>query len=283
MKKFFLTLDFEEWYHLEYVNRKNKNLDFNVATIEGLGDFFSLLDVYNIKITVFVLGELVFKYSSLIKRISENGHEIGIHGWNHDLLNNKTKADFLREVSEAKKELERLIGKKVKGYRSPCFSIDNEKLEALKEVDIEYDSSYIKFSDHPLYGNLTMKDFKKEDDLIYKKEGFYEFELPTVKILNKYIPISGGGYFRLFPIFLLKFLFKLFLKNNNNFIMYIHPFELSNIKVNLKGSGVLNKFRFQVGRRGGLKKLDWLIRFYIENGFEFKTMTEHINDTMVEK
>jgi len=283
MRRFFLTLDFEEWYHLEYVDKENINPYTNATTIDKLGDFFSILDQYNIKITVFILGELVAKHSNLIKKISKNGHEIAIHGWNHGLLNNKNENIFLREVSKAKKELEDLIGKEVRGYRSPCFSIDNKQLEALKTIGIKYDSSYIKFSEHPLYGSLSMKNFNKVDDLIYIKKGFFEFELPTIKIFNKHIPISGGGYFRLFPRFLLKFLFKLFLKKNSNFVMYLHPFELSNIKVNLKGSVMLNKFRFQVGRRGGLKKLDWLIRFYIENGFEFETMSEYISNSKLKK
>jgi polysaccharide deacetylase family protein (PEP-CTERM system associated) len=275
MNSFFLTLDFEEWYHLDYVNKKDNN--FEVETIQELGSFFSILDKYNIKITVFVLGELISKHAKLIQKISDNGHEIAIHGWNHDLLNSKDQTIFLNEICKTKKELEVLIGKEVRGYRSPCFSIDNIKLEALAEIGITYDSSYIKFSDHPLYGDLSMNNFRNVDDLIYKKKNFFEFELPTFKLFNRYIPISGGGYFRLFPIFLLKFLFNIFLKNNNNFVMYLHPFELTNLSIKVKKLTMLNNFRFNVGRNSSLDKLDWLLKFYIDKKFQFITMSEYID------
>ena len=62
MKKFFLTLDFEEWYHLEYFKdiRKNQNFDHFVFRLDN---FFDFLQNNNIKITVFVVAELALKYS----------------------------------------------------------------------------------------------------------------------------------------------------------------------------------------------------------------------------
>jgi len=279
MKNFFLTLDLEEWYHLEYIDKKSLSENMDISTINKLDYFFSKLDNYGIKITVFVLGELIQEYGELIKKISDNGHEIAIHGWDHALLNKKNNALFLKEISKTKDDLEELIGKEVVGYRSPCFSIDNEKLKILKDIGIKYDSSYIRFSDHPLYGNLSMSSFQKIDDLVYNKEGFFELELPTIKIFGKYIPISGGGYFRLFPKLLLILLFKVFMKRSHNFVMYLHPFELTDIKINTKEMSIRDRFRFQVGRKKNLSKLDWLIQFYIKNGYEFNTMLSYIRST----
>ncbi len=272
MKNFFLTLDFEEWYHLEYL--KNKKNDFH--TINELGNFFDLLKKHEIKITVFVLGELVQRYKSLIKKISDQGHEIAIHGWNHDLVNRKSQSIFLKEILKTKKTLEEIIGKEVIGYRSPCFSIDNKKLESLRTIGIKYDSSFIRFSDHPLYGRLNMEAFRQIEDLVYVKKDFFELELPTMSLFGKNIPISGGGYFRLFPKFILKYLFKKFIKNNNNFIMYLHPFELTNLAVKTNYGSMLNKFRFSVGRKNNLKKVDWMISFFKSFKFEFKTISEYL-------
>lgn len=273
MKNFFLTLDFEEWYHLEYIINKKK--DFH--TINDLGNFFDLLNEHNIKITVFVLGELVQKYKSLIKKISDQGHEIAIHGWNHDLVNRKSQSIFLKEILKTKEILEELTGKEVVGYRSPCFSIDNKKLECLRTIGIKYDSSYIKFFDHPLYGRLNMEAFRQIENLVYVKNDFFELELPTIKFFGKNIPISGGGYFRLFPKLILKYFFKKFINNNNNFIMYLHPFELTNLEVTTNYGSMLNKFRFSVGRKNNLKKVDWMIRFFKSFKFEFKTISEHLS------
>ena len=69
MKKFFLTLDFEEWYHLEYFKdiRKNQNFDHFVFRLDN---FFDFLKNNNIKITVFVVAELALKYPEIIQKIS---------------------------------------------------------------------------------------------------------------------------------------------------------------------------------------------------------------------
>lgn len=278
MKMFFLTLDLEEWYHLEYIDRFKQDAQNDISTIGMLGPFFEMLDKYNIKITVFVLGELVSKHTELIRDIAERGHEIAIHGWNHDLLFDKDTNQFLNEVERAKKALEGLTGQDVIGYRAPCFSMNNEKLEGLRSIGVQYDSSYIRFSDHPLYGEINLKSFKKISDLIYKKSLFLEYELPTIDFFGRRLPISGGGYFRLFPSFLFKLFFRIFLRKNSNFIMYIHPFELSSIDITLNDVTLLNKLRFNVGRRSNLAKLEYLINDCLRSGFVFKTMKESYDE-----
>jgi polysaccharide deacetylase family protein (PEP-CTERM system associated) len=273
---FFLTLDLEDWYHLDYFQKYD--IPKKGCMVSAVLPFFEVLDKHNIKITVFVLGELIEEYSSLIKEISNRGHEISIHGWDHVLLHKKETKDFYEEISKTKKSLEKLIGKPVIGYRAPCFSLNNEKLNVLKSIGLQYDSSYIQFKEHPLYGSLDVSEFEKIDDLIYQKDGFFEFELPTIKILNKQIPISGGGYFRLLPKFYFKRLWKRYLKSHHNFNLYIHPFELTESKVNLTGVSSADKFRFSAGRKGNLKKLEWLINLAKESNFQFHTLSDYISN-----
>ncbi|MBC8305398.1 MAG: polysaccharide deacetylase family protein, partial [Pelagibacterales bacterium] len=134
-KTIFLTLDLEEWYHLEYL--KKYNLDKNNKLIPELTFFFEFLSDKNISITIFILGELINENSELIKEISKY-HEISIHGWNHDLLYEKTEGNFKEEIKKTKATLEDLTGKEVVGYRAPCFSMSNEKLDWLQELGIEY-------------------------------------------------------------------------------------------------------------------------------------------------
>jgi len=80
-----------------------------------------LLDVLkdnNIKCTFFVLAQQALKYPNLIKRISEEGHHIGLHSLKHlnelFLSPRKTKKDFY----EAVKILNEL-GIKIRFYRPP--------------------------------------------------------------------------------------------------------------------------------------------------------------------
>ena len=187
-KKFYLTLDLEDWYHLDYFKDKvNKKPIF----ISELKEFFNFLDEKQIKITIFALAELVEKYPEFIKELAEKGHEIACHGLNHDVLFNKSNQQFKDELIKAKKIIEDITNKPVYGYRAPCFSLDNEKLEILQGIGLKYDSSYIKFSQHSLYRNLDLSEYDEVDDLIYKKGDFFEFEVPMFKVKKYNAKVKG--------------------------------------------------------------------------------------------
>ncbi len=274
-RNFFLTLDLEEWFHLEYF--QNYSVSKNNIFINRLDDFFLLLKKYNIKITVFVLAELVKQNPDIISRIVDDGHEIACHGLNHKLLYNKKYTQIEEELFEARRILQDISGQSVLGYRAPCFSMGDDKFEILKRIGFKYDSSYIKFDQHKLYNTLKLDGFSKINDLIYKKDGFYEFEIPTLDIMGYNIPISGGGYFRLFPYPLFRQLFKKYKNNNNNFVFYIHPFEVAYQKIKIPDVGLLTKFRFLVGRKSVLKNLEKFIIYLKEEGYVFYTFEEYIS------
>src|SRR5699024_3460055 len=198
------------------------------------------------------------------------------HGLDHDLLYNKTNEEFKKQIIEAKKILESIVGEDtVLGYRASCFSMDREKLDILKECGYEYDSSYISFAQHPLYGSLDLSGYEEVDDLIYKNGSFVEFEIPTYKLGKYNIPISGGGYLRLFPYSIIKYLINNFLKTNKNFVLYLHPFELTDVALLFsKNTNFKDKTRDLIGRKGNLKKLEKILSFLLRNGIEFSTLQE---------
>src|SRR5699024_1487944 len=111
----------------------------------------------NIKATFFVLAELAYKHADIIRDIHDRGHEIGCHGLDHELLYDKTDDEFKEQVAKGKKILDSVVGENVvEGYRASCFSMDRNKLDILKECGYRYDSSYISFAQHPLYGSLDL-------------------------------------------------------------------------------------------------------------------------------
>ena len=275
MKIFFLTLDLEEWYHLEYFKDIRENQSFD-HFIFKLDNFFNLLDQMNIKITVFVVAELAEKHPEIIKKISDNGHEIACHGLNHDLVYNKSYSDFKSELIKAKQILEKITSKPVYGYRAPCFSMMDDRFEVLKELNFKYDSSYIKFSQHSLYRNLRLDGFVNKENLIYKNNEFYEFEVPTFNFFNLFqLPISGGGYFRILPYFIFKFLFKIYSFKHKNFNFYIHPFELDDSIVVVNNTSLKNKLRFNYGRKNNLNKLKKFIVF-LDKNYKFMRIIDYI-------
>ena len=103
-----------------------------------------------------------------------------------------------------------------------------------------------------------------------------EFEATTLSVLGKNIPISGGGYLRLFPWLLMKTLVSQYLKKNDLYVLYIHPFELSQLQVPAvpKSTSTLTKFRYSHGRNRVVDKITRLVDLLRSNGYSFTTFSE---------
>lgn len=277
MKKAYLSIDIEEWYHLDYLKTYKVNKD-EVETIPQMFDFLDMLDRLNIKATFFTLAELAYKHADILREIKDRGHIIGCHGLDHELLYNKTDDEFKEQVIEGKKILDSVLGENVvKGYRASCFSMDRNKLDILKECGYSYDSSYISFAQHPLYGSLDLSGYQKIADLTYQNDNFLEFEIPTYQVGKYNIPISGGGYLRLLPYPIISSLIKKYYKYHNNFVLYLHPFELTDISIPFPSDLPLkDKFRASVGRKGNLRKLEKVLLLLLKEGAEFRTFEQEL-------
>ena len=74
-----------------------------------------------------------------------------------------------------------------------------------------------------------------------------EFPLSTTRLLGQNLPISGGGYFRLFPYPLIKKgLKRINEKEGKPFIFYLHPWELDFEQPKIYGIGIRSKFRHYI-------------------------------------
>lgn len=270
MKKAMLTVDIEEWYHLEYLDSVEEDRQ-RVKMVPAVLNLLDLLDEYSIKAVFFVLADIAEEYFDILCEIKDRGHEIGCHGYDHRLLHEMSDEEFSYKAREAKEKLEKLLGKGiVKGYRASCFSLNRSKLDVLKNLGYVYDSSYIRFAEHPLYGEIDMRGYAREQSLVYSNSGFYEFEIPTLRIFGRNIPISGGGYLRLFPVVVTKALIRKFFKENDNILFYLHPFELTERKIPFSpGIGVKSVFRASVGRKKNMKKLKKIIDWLLGIGVKF--------------
>lgn len=274
MKKAVLTLDVEDWYHLDYFDR-NK-CDTSTSLLDGLDVYVEFLKSLSLPSSFFVLGEIAEKKIEFFKNLSKTGHDVGSHGWNHvrpmTLPVDEFRADLKRSV-EIMKEIN---DERDFGYRAPCFSLDRERLDIVRDSGFSYDSSRIDFGDHPLYGSINMDGYEKITRTIYRFEEFMEFEATTFPIMGKRIPISGGGYLRLFPWTLMKTLISRYLKLNDLYVLYIHPFELSKLDLPVipRSTSNLTKFRFSHGRKSVLDKITKLVNLLHSKGYSFTTFKE---------
>ena len=274
MKKAVISIDVEDWYHLEYF-KDNLNDKSQSILEEGTNEFINIISKENIKATFFIVGELISSKLELLKKIFNQDHEISGHSYNHIRPLTQSLEEFKLDSTKLLLELKEKLNIANPGYRAPCFSLDNQRLKILKELNYSYDSSKISAGFHPLYGSINIENYKKISDNVYSDETFTEFELPTQRFLNKNIPISGGGYLRILPWFLFKYLLKKYLKENDTYFFFIHPFELTNKNVSLsKDSSIISRLRFSMGRSKGALRFRKLIKILKEEGFEFTTFSD---------
>ena len=274
MKHAWLTVDLEEWYHLDYL-KDYPCRDTGVRVVPQIFEFLDMLDALGVKATFFCVAEIAAENADILREIVRRGHALGCHGLDHDLLTNKTPDQFRDEITRAKAIIEAAAGTEIHGYRASCFTMERDKLEIVRQLGFTYDSSMIRSKQHPLYRNLDLTGFEAADDLVYVQDGFSEYEIPTLDIAGFSIPISGGGYLRLFPYWMLKILLKRYERKHGNFTIYVHPFELTALPLPLpEGIGAKTKFRCLVGRKHNLKKLEKVVRFLMKRGARFTTLQQ---------
>jgi polysaccharide deacetylase family protein (PEP-CTERM system associated) len=273
MKWAVLSMDIEDWYHLDYFI--DHECDRAFSFLDGIEVFQNILARWQIPATFFVLGEMARSLSPKLHELRAQGHEIGVHGWDHQRPLKLSPDVFAQNVRRAKETLEELLSAPVEGYRASCFSLDRERLDLLRAAGYGYDSSYILFRDHPLYGHLDLTGFESLSPRIYHQGDFFEFQVSTVRLAGKNIPISGGGYIRFFPWFLMRRLVSKYLKHSELFVFYIHPFEMSPRKKPLLPAEAswADHLRFQIGRFRVPQRLEALIALLRENGFRFVNFT----------
>ena len=198
-----ISFDIEEWF-IERAfggGREARYREFD----EFLDKILCALDARNIKGTFFCVGQMATEFPDVVRKIDDAGHEIGCHSNTHRWLNKMTREEALEDTKVAVGSLEQLIGKKVKSYRAPAFSIGKANkwaFEVLAECGIERDASV--FPAVRDFGGFTEFGQKEPAIIRYGAAQIKEFPICTAKILGKEIAYSGGGYFRFFPYWFIK-------------------------------------------------------------------------------
>jgi peptidoglycan/xylan/chitin deacetylase (PgdA/CDA1 family) len=109
--------------------------------IVGARRIVDLLAKYGIRSTWFVPGVIIETYPEVCRELVVAGHEIGHHGWSHlppAALTREQEADGLIRGNLA---IERLCGRRARGYRSPAWDLSDHTVDLLLEHGFHYDSS----------------------------------------------------------------------------------------------------------------------------------------------
>jgi peptidoglycan/xylan/chitin deacetylase (PgdA/CDA1 family) len=69
--------------------------------------------------TFFVLVERAAKHPELLRRVVDDGHQVGLHGLDHQRLTSMSRQRAHEHVATGKRELESLLGQRVHYFRPP--------------------------------------------------------------------------------------------------------------------------------------------------------------------
>ena len=262
----FFTMDLESFYDTSCVRKKKPQRDGNNC-YDGVINYLNILDKYNIKSTLFTVESSLDDNKELLKKAINDGHYVSIHGYTHDSIINIDNKEFEEKIIKSINHFENTLGVKPLGFRAPIFKIDNDKLNIIKN-HFKYDSSAL----YNLNKLDELKTYKELNDNIYTNDSFYE--IPPTSFKGN---IGGGAFMRLTPWVIMKHKIKKYLKNHNSYCFYIHPFELSKSKKpNIKIFNPLDIIYLRFNFKSYPKKIEWLINYLKNNGFEFITIEDYI-------
>ncbi len=226
-----LTVDVEDYYQVsafESVIRFEDWDRYESRVERNTHRILDILDEHKTQATFFVLGWIAEHYPRLVMEIDKRGHEIACHGYSHKLIYKQTESEFREETKRAKGSLEEIIQKPVLGYRAASYSITSQSiwaLDILAEEGFLYDSSIFPIW-HDRYGIPGTERFPHRLGLKGQLT-LAEFPLTTLHMGPFVLPIAGGGYLRLLPVWLVQWAIqRIHRQEKEPVVIYLHPWEL---------------------------------------------------------
>jgi len=255
-----LSFDIEEWFHLlehDAVRHETSWSSFDRKLPRMLGRILDLLDETGAKATFFCLGWVAREYPELVRDIDAAGHEIGSHSDVHTLIFEQSPRTFREELRRSKDSLEQVIGKPIRAFRAPGFSLVPRcswAFEVLAEDGIEVDCSV--FPARRAHGGFP--NFGSARPLrIHTPSGeLREFPMNTAGIAGQRLVFSGGGYFRLLPLPVLQRLWR----RSDYTMTYFHPRDFEPDQPLLPGLGPMRRFKSYYGLGQSEAKLRAILR-----------------------
>jgi peptidoglycan-N-acetylglucosamine deacetylase len=144
----------------------------------GIYRILDLLDLYEIRASVFVPGRTAELHPQAIKAVVARGHDLNHHGYMHERPDGLTDEIERKVLEKGIEVLTSTAGAAPKGYRSPAAELKPSSPELLVEYGFEYDSTlmgsdypyiiptdrgdlielpmYWHFDDWPLYGFVSV-------------------------------------------------------------------------------------------------------------------------------
>lgn len=245
-----LTFDVEDWYNHDDYSRDFSWEKYEVRIYDGVEKILSILADKKLKGTFFCVGWLAEHHPRVIRWISDAGHHLGCHSYQHELATRFNREQFFEDTYKAKCLIENASGVSVDAFRVPSFSITKDNLwtfDVLTELGFVYDSSV--FPSNHEFGGLPT--FPAVPHIIKTQRGMLkEFPVSLGRILAREVVYSGGGYFRIMPYCLLKQI-----TGRSGYVLsYFHPSDFDPNQPQMPHLPWIRQFKNRIALKGAYEK-----------------------------
>ena len=117
----------------------------------GAERILALLGQHGIRSTWFVPGVIIDTHEDACRRVVDAGHEVAHHGYSHvppaSLPPEREEAEMVRAIEC----IERLTGRRPRGYRSPAWDLSPVTIPLLLKHGLDYESSMMGHDHSPYF------------------------------------------------------------------------------------------------------------------------------------
>ncbi len=268
---------------------------------QGMPRLLELYAKYDVKATFFFTGYIAKLYPEVVKMMLGLGHEVGSHGYIHDVNQAFDILSFGEQKEHLKKSkeiLEDISGQEVISFRAPAARVNKNTAQALIETGFRIDSSV---SSQRLDMFMSFGALKKmnwllaprlpyftNDNNIFKRGNSELYEIPISAFGFPYI----GTFMRIFPNLnrfnrnLLHLETKI---NNRPFVFLTHPNEFINetrdsSMIQRRGNNILSyllgdllRHKLKVKNLGkiAIPIFEKELNFFDQKNYKFITLKEY--------
>lgn len=168
-------------------------------------DLLTILKKYNVKTTFFLVGFWVDKYPEVVKRIDEEGHEVGNHSSKHPHMSQLSKEQIVEELTKTSNKIEAITNKKVTLFRPPFGDYNNRLVTTSRELGLQVIQWDVDSLDYKDYGadaivKRVLSKVKSGSIILFHNNATYTKDALPVILENlqkegyKIVPISELVY-----------------------------------------------------------------------------------------
>lgn len=142
--------------HVPYMWAHRDGVPDRLGTLEirrfgprtGLYRLLDLFARYGVKASFYVPALTAEANPEILPALLEAGHEIGLHGYFHEIVSEVTDTEFTGALEASVALFEKQTGRIPVGFRSPAWEMTPHMLREVRRLGLAYDSSLSGF-DHP--------------------------------------------------------------------------------------------------------------------------------------